>query len=124
MELDRAVGAQRGGRLEQKLRTASRAFEADRHDEAVRLLRQLAEESGDFITESKTYTAHSDITELFFTSDFSSISVFVSNPSLYSNFTFMLRTRPKGEQQHELKFIFKLDDGRVFEVSTNSILIH
>ena len=45
VELDRAVGSQRGGRLEQKLRTASRAFEADRHDEAVRLLRQLAEEA-------------------------------------------------------------------------------
>ena len=98
-------------------------------DPAPRMSIRLIDEiqiisSNDFITGSKTYAANSDITELFFTSDFSPVSVLISNPSLYGYFTFKLNTRPKGEQQHELKFIFKLDDGRVFEESTNLIRIY
>lgn len=80
--------------------------------------------SNDFITASKTYTANSDLTELFFVYDFSPVSVLISNSNFSNYFAFRLNIRPKGEQQHEFKFSFKLDDGRVFEESTNLLLIH
>jgi len=90
---------------------------------SIRLIQEIQIiSSNDFITESKTYAAHSDIAELFGTYEFSTLPEFISNAKLYNNFTFILNAQPQGEQQHELKFVFKLDDGRVFETMASLIL--
>jgi len=44
-ELDRAVGAKRAPRLEQRLRDASRAFAAERYTDAARILSKLVSEA-------------------------------------------------------------------------------
>lgn len=44
-ELRKAVGGERASRLEKRLRDASKAFDADRLDEALRALRTLANEA-------------------------------------------------------------------------------
>ena len=46
-ELNAAVGARRGARLEQGLMEASKAFERERYGDALRILRPLAEEAPD-----------------------------------------------------------------------------
>lgn len=54
-ELNAAVGARRGARLEQALMEASKAFERERYGDALKILRPLAEEAPDVAAVRELY---------------------------------------------------------------------